>query len=144
MTDNGLAALAAALPLWMTERGAPDLAETIAATILGPRGVFLPDGLDAEFDFLARINAEQALTIATLRAALDGLVEAADFRASVEFEKGWHGPDLLLGIAFWMDKQDDRREAEWDTPAARSVQTDVRRWAEALRAALATARESGG
>ena len=71
MTDNGLAALAAALPLWMTERGAPDLAETIAATILGPRGVFLPDGLDAEFDFLARINAEQALTIATLRAALD-------------------------------------------------------------------------
>jgi len=81
MTDNGLAALAAALPLWMTERGAPDLAETIAATILGPRGVFLPDGLDAEFDFLARINAEQALTIATLRAALDGLVAAAEYVA---------------------------------------------------------------
>ena len=116
MSDNGLAALAAALPLWMTERGTPDLAETIAATILGPRGVFLPDGLDAvrEADTLEIIRLQHewanangdavreqdeyheeilalkiscdayagsferaSATIATLRAALDGLVEAA-------------------------------------------------------------------
>jgi hypothetical protein len=83
MTDNGLAALAAALDETNTfrildARGA----EAAAAAILGERGVFLPDGLTddrigllANMNRLAEANADygaeidrQAATIATLRA----------------------------------------------------------------------------
>jgi len=92
MSDNGAAALASILHdtygCRITCRGGrlandrhPSHAEAYldtAAAILGERGVFLPDGLDAAFDFLARTNAEQAAEIATLRAALDGLVEVAE------------------------------------------------------------------
>ena len=51
MTDNGLAALAAAM-LKQRDRiegveMTPNGADYCAAAILGPRGVFLPDGLDA-------------------------------------------------------------------------------------------------
>jgi hypothetical protein len=87
MSDNGLAALAAALREF---RARPDWAgfwtpEQEAAAILGPNGVFLPDGPREEYaelygwvaDASTRIDRDAA-TIAALRAALDGLVEAAD------------------------------------------------------------------
>jgi len=119
MTDNGAAALAAALrDIHPGPRPWPGGMTSIecAAAILGPRGVFLPDGhplgveeaiaqgqariaalnarivdLNAEVldrmdqwyrDSLARdeLARQQNGKIATLRAALDGLVEAA----------GWH------------------------------------------------------
>ena len=89
MTDNGLAALAAALhhyrgtcELWtISEAACPIDHRVDAAAILGEHGVFLPEGLpeivenmeDAYHEALALRGA----TIATLRAALDGLV--ADF-----------------------------------------------------------------
>jgi len=94
MTDNGLAALAAALHAihpgprpWVG--GLTD--DEFAAAILGERGVFLPDGMPVPLGNLTeeeivaafksgylvpRPPAEQAATIATLRAAMDGLVEA--------------------------------------------------------------------
>jgi len=119
MTDNGLAALAAALHAihpgprpWVG--GLTD--EEFAVAILGERGVFLPDGLDAEFDFLARINAEQAATIATLRAALDGLGEAA-----------------------YMDRPPTgSRPVPWTTVKKREWEA----WARRIRAALVTAKET--
>ena len=113
MTDNGLAALAAALSAaahddgrhyWCKDRndcGLYGYAEEFAAAILGPRGVFLPDGLDGLIPWTCiycegtwsrdepitvlqdhiRVCDKHPLrvadaTIATLRAALDGLVEA--------------------------------------------------------------------
>lgn len=123
MTDNGLAALAAALQHAETPVGAtyPPIGPYIAraAAILGERGVFLPDGLpESVRDAASRLGipataryddfpvdimrpapffddaehlppakgtrhgpqcSEQAATIATLRAALDGLVFVLDF-----------------------------------------------------------------
>jgi hypothetical protein len=91
--DNGLAALAAALNDAQIEadeiRLGRDLA-LVAKRILGERGVFLPDGLPHDWatvmsamsivahneKVMAEI-AEDQDTIATLRTALDGLVEAA-------------------------------------------------------------------
>lgn len=111
MTDNGLAALAAALhdaecsrkrrrplpsatheDLVMADRLHMARHETLAAAILAGGAVFLPDGLTddrigllANMNRLAEANADygaeidrQAATIATLRAALDGLVKAAE------------------------------------------------------------------
>lgn len=70
--------------------------------------------------------------------ALVRVAQAADFRASVKFDKGWHGADLLDGIAAWMDRKDDDRDmASGATSSDRTVQADVRRWATELRAALA-------
>ena len=73
MTDNGLAALAERLkPYQMPDPWTDDLrtvvmvgtAEEVAAAILGPRGVFLPDGLGP-------VMVGMAKEIATLRVALD-------------------------------------------------------------------------
>ena len=91
--DRGLSALAAALHAihpgprpWVG--GLTD--DEFAAAILGERGVFLPDGMPVPLGNLTeeeivaafksgylvpRPPAEQAATIATLRAAMDGLVE---------------------------------------------------------------------
>jgi hypothetical protein len=79
MTDNGLAALAERLhphTCFDHPDGAhiPPLCATRAAAILGERGVFLPDGLTGEDLRRSDFVDEQAATIATLRAALDGLV----------------------------------------------------------------------
>ena len=92
MTANGLAALAAALhEIHAGPRPWPGgmTSADFAAAILG-RGVFLPDGLPVPLGNLTeeeivaafksgylvpRPPAEQAATIATLRAAMDGLVE---------------------------------------------------------------------
>ena len=85
MTDNGLAALAAALHdihpgprPWVGGL----TAEEFAAAILGPRGVFLPDGLPRPTASVMQAYEDgvesQAATIAALRAALDGLVVAAE------------------------------------------------------------------
>ena len=135
MTDNGLAALAAALgeykagiigtfsipqsaaPRW-DDRSIEDREAWItgatddAAAILGPRGVFLPDGV---CNHIGLINAlkDNAATIATLRAALDGLVEAA-----------------AETVAAW-DEPENYRLRIWPRVEA------------ALRAALATAKEAG-
>jgi hypothetical protein len=93
MTDNGLAALAAAMELHFRPPDAPPggsyTMETYrrdAAAILGERGVFLPDGLpDYNIAYAAGVEdgkGEQAAEIATLRAALDahhrGLTLAGD------------------------------------------------------------------
>jgi hypothetical protein len=133
MTDNGLAALAAALPddfgpFWDEEPiSEPDdhgirayradlNRERFAAAILGERGVFLPDGapdygLAAHDDAWATMDA-QAATIATLRAAMDGLVEP---------------------LGEWLIEMMERNL----TPAEATLY-------DALRAALATAKEAGG
>jgi hypothetical protein len=75
--DNGLSALAAALHReWLLRpHRLPE-----AAAILGERGVFLPNGLRSVeiYNHWAVQLDDQAATIATLRAALDGLVEAAE------------------------------------------------------------------
>jgi len=99
MTDNGLAALAAALAPLLPQHqegsgGYPHQSshrtwtvydfmppDTLAAAILGECGVFLPDGLPPEIEGYYRVLddavkmrieiEEQAATIATLRAALD-------------------------------------------------------------------------
>jgi len=75
MTDNGLAALAAALERVAMRPSGLSIAsyEEHAAAILDPRGVFLPDGhpLGVE-DAIAQgqqMLAERDATIATLRAA---------------------------------------------------------------------------
>jgi hypothetical protein len=103
MTDNGLAALAAALRATGPDSPYLDGGEhdrQWAAAIIGERGVFLPDGLPEAYE-LADVVAQRAIgreaqalddaeweraletridtqtaTIATLRAALDGLVAA--------------------------------------------------------------------
>jgi len=108
MTDNGRAALAAALVIpYPDDQDAGDCAmcgepirvesvKEFAAAILGERGVFLPDGLPEvsikglleDFDgapypedfqrAVAVREADYLGQIATLRAALDGLVEAGE------------------------------------------------------------------
>jgi hypothetical protein len=103
MTDNGLAALAAALHLVYCRGNAPmhSAPDHSAAAILGPRGVFLPNGdcghvgwpgvtflqdqaatiaaLRADLDSESMERADAERTIATLRAALDGLVKASEW-----------------------------------------------------------------
>jgi len=130
MTDNGLAALAAALHAihpgprpWVG--GLTD--DEFAAAILGERGVFLPDGMPVPLGNLTeeeivaafksgylvpRPPAEQAATIATLRAAMDGLVEP---------------------LGEWLIEMMERNL----TPAEATLY-------DALRAALATTKEAGG
>ena len=73
MTDNGLAALAAAL--YAGDDALRSMAEArgAAAAILGERGLFLPDGHGLCGIQDAMTITEQAATIAKLRAALDGL-----------------------------------------------------------------------
>jgi hypothetical protein len=84
MTDNGLAALAAALERVAMRPSGLSIAsyEEHAAAILDPRGVFLPDGhpLGVE-DAIAQgqqMLAERDATIATLRAALGRVRERVD------------------------------------------------------------------
>jgi hypothetical protein len=84
MNNNGLVALAAALrqfpvPETMEELSAAKARtyEDDAAAILGERGVFLPDGV---CNHIGLINAlkDNAATIATLRAELDGWLQVID------------------------------------------------------------------
>lgn len=66
------------------------------------------------------------------------LREALDFRASVAFEGGYHGGDLLRAVAFYMDRKDDERDmASGATSSDRTVQADLRRWAAKVDSALA-------
>jgi hypothetical protein len=65
---------------------------------------------------------------------------AARFRASAHFrnlDPQPEGPDLLVGVAAYMDRRDDEDEARVGVPADRTVQAEVRHWADQLRAALA-------
>jgi len=75
----------------MSERGLAALEQRLASfplkgpnavAILGERGVFLPHGLDPDdkmtMDLMEAAIREDQRTIATLRAALDGLVEAGE------------------------------------------------------------------
>jgi len=82
MTDNGLAALATAIHVGRNHQHDPRAGERPhahlisereqedAAAILGPRGVFLPEGLGP-------VMVGMAKEIAALRDALDGLAKAA-------------------------------------------------------------------
>jgi hypothetical protein len=103
LDDNGLAALAAAmiesgmirryhdyarlLPTMDQHESDAEIARDWAAAILGEHGVYLPDGLtgyvpESEIDRRNWAMSSQAeayeASIATLRAALDGLVEAVE------------------------------------------------------------------
>jgi hypothetical protein len=165
MTDNGLAALAAALEAPLLMRGVrfygpippeplSDL-DMVAAAILGERGVFLPDGLlrvevtsdratcnhigqaatirdlrdklavDDEIIPSLGERLETALaTIATLRAALDGVQAIIDEPLSVHdhtFDVDGKAPVELVRMGAEVAAEDFRG---------------------ALRAALATAKET--
>jgi hypothetical protein len=105
MTDNGLAALTAAL--WRPYDPPNDRtgqcnvcgddgianfeAKDAAAAILGERGVFLPNGLDPFLgEHMVQQYANQAATIATLRAAnaeADSIIEKHIIRLARYF---WH------------------------------------------------------
>jgi len=107
MTDNGHAALAERLkPYQMPDPWTDDLrivvmvgtAEEVAAAILAPRGVFLPDGLTGEDLRRSDFFDEQATTIAALRAALT-VIEAEHSAGDHPEWAGWYGepgerPDL--------------------------------------------------
>jgi len=82
---------------------------------------------------IEQIEDEAARDAARREAALR---EALNFRASVEFDHGFHGGDLLRGIAAWMDRRDDEYDAEHDEPTSRMVQADLRRWADSIDRAL--------
>jgi hypothetical protein len=150
VTDNGLAALAAALYSVNvsphTEETDPQFAEW-AAAILGERGVFLPDGrfpegkypdgsivvsvaesasfIEDEYpDEIAYIQAEQAATIATLRAVEKAALVIA------KMDPWYQDPDdgwvcVFCGTRPITGQQHDS-ECSW----------------EVLRAALATAKEN--
>jgi hypothetical protein len=163
MTDNGLAALVEALHLIRHMHG--DLwpptdacgCKDEAAAILGPRGVFLPDGLpplavlkingnatakqvEAIRAIWTDLNAEQAATIATLREQNDGLYAAVQMGAR-EQDRLRAALDGLVeaGEAYIVAVDADlyrpgTPEDWWNREAALA----------ALRAALATAKEAGG
>jgi hypothetical protein len=118
MGDRGLAALAAALhPFTCFDHpdGAhiPPLCGTRAAAILGERAVFWPAGLE---EYRELIHQYQA-SIATLRAALDGLVVAVEAFSHPTY-------DYLDEIS--------------------ALTEEGEREVDAIRAALATAKEAGG
>ena len=127
MTDNGLAALVEWLDgddgvwydrfgLWLS--GRRDTA-WLAAKMIGERGVFLPDGTcghEEEYLGYWRATNEALATIATLRAALDGLVVAAE--VACECYEGFRSDGTLAPLL---------------------TGTQI----AALRAALATAKEAG-
>ena len=127
MTDNGLAALVEWLDgddgvwydrfgLWLS--GRRDTA-WLAAKMIGERGVFLPDGTcghEEEYLGYWRATNEALATIAALRAALDGLVVAAE--VACECYEGFRSDGTLAPLL---------------------TGTQI----AALRAALATAKEAG-
>jgi hypothetical protein len=117
MTDNGLAALAAAL--YAGDDALRSMAEArgAAAAILGERGLFLPDGHGLCGIQDAMTITEQAATIATLRAALDRLACYADAASDCPYPM--HDPEKC-----------DHRYI-------------LREEATLARAALATAKEAG-
>jgi hypothetical protein len=123
MTDNGLAALAAAL--YAGDDALRSMAEArgAAAAILGERGLFLPDGHGLCGIQDAMTITEQAATIATLRAALDATTEAL-----------WDACDCPY------HGQDDAHRKVLDNhqPYCNVAQDPIN---SLLRAALATARE---
>ena len=163
MTDNGLAALAAAIRaaeqmhadrlgvVGPAYNGPPsEWYDGYAAAILGPHGVFLPDGMPVPLGNLTeeeivaafksgylvpRPPAEQAATIATLRAALDGLVVKVD-EYLVGIERGfehWEADHPVTGEHLSGDpKVAFLGRDQWYEPTL------------ALRAALAHAKEAGG
>ena len=105
MTDNGLAALAAALhhyrgtcELWtISEAACPIDHRVDAGAILGEHGVFLPEGLGP-------VMVGMAKEIAALRAALDGLVKAAEgslVASGGHMDSGWN--DVIGATQSWHD-----------------------------------------
>ena len=141
MTDNGLAALAAALQeaddSWnQMESTDGRWRDFIAAAILGERGVFLPDGAKVRRNaIMVEQDAEiarQAATIATLRAdayatidlLANALSEIATLRAALD--------GLVEPLGEWLIEMMERNL----TPAEATLY-------DALRAALATAKEAG-
>ena len=141
MTDNGLAALAAALlhqppdydPIGMSD----GYRREYAAAILADGAVFLPDGRASN---AIRALSEQGAfiimqedEIAALRAALDGLVAAGEYltgRGFLDID-GETGDEECHWCGAWGHRAPDVRhepDCEWSV----------------LRAALATAKEAGG
>ena len=120
MTDNGLAALAERLkPYQMPDPWTDDLrtvvmvgtAEEVAAAILGPRGVFLPDGLPefkpespdqwaspAEWQWLVIENAER---VAALRDLREWITTQGDYRDPSLYNEGWN--DAMTAVLDLID-----------------------------------------
>ena len=136
MTDNGLAALAAALHAihpgprpWVG--GLTD--EEFAAAILGERGVFLPDGLPHDCETSMTINedlAQRLAEIARLRTLNLDLIDAGiTLRAALDG----------LGEAAYMDRPPTgSRPVPWTPVKKREWEA----WARRIRAALAAAKET--
>jgi len=134
MTTDRLAALdAPATP-------APWEFDGLDAIVCGPSASDLVASVDRPAD------AELIVALRNSLPAIVALREAADFHASVTFtnpereggpDHQWSGPELLLGIAAYMDRKDDEAGVSADDPEGRRVQQDVRRWAADLAAALA-------
>ena len=152
MTDNGAAALAAALHpmscgVWHVN--GIERCKTDAAAILGERGVFLPDGdcghdpthrerchnydPDAVIAHALAVNDEQAATIATLNAAHEKTAEALVIAVQQALAAEDHiatlraALELVVAEPFW---------SNWGHHANPAL--------DAARAALATAKEAGG
>ena len=89
MTDNGVAALAAALVRadYLSPNGYPSAA-SFAAAILGPRGVFLPDGLGP-------VMVGMAKEIAALR---DALVKVEHIVAAWEADDIWEMNEAMPAL----------------------------------------------
>ena len=115
MTDNGLAALAAALHATWDPAFAPVMSETWAAAILGERGAFLPDGTKLRRNAIMveqdALIASQAATIVTLRAALDDrdatqmAVPALAYGAPVQAAAGLGDPEPAFRAALATAKE---------------------------------------
>jgi hypothetical protein len=152
MTDNGLAALAAALPhdrgpFWDEYQPSPFVHESVfnreryAAAILGERGVFLADGHPPEIEGYYRVLddavkmrveiEEQAATIAGLRAENQRLQESFIRQHDCDHSPCIDDADALRAVEkaarLLADNPEDTLSFE-------------ERW-DALRAALATAKE---
>lgn len=81
--------------------------------------------------FAAGAQQERERTDAA-RADADRLAAAARFDPYPGQEHPWHGGETLRGIARFLDRWDDERGSD-----NREAQADIRRWADAVDAALA-------
>ena len=114
MTDNGLAALAAALHLFgigCRMADPDDMHPEEAAELLGKRGVFLPDGLPefkpespdqwaspAEWQWLVIENAER---VAALRDLREWITTQGDYRDPSLYNEGWN--DAMTAVLDLID-----------------------------------------
>ena len=113
MTNNGLAALAAALkPYEMPDPWTEGLrtvvmagtAEEVSAAILGERGTFLPEGVTSHrecVESIAAMGRENAATIAALRDLREWITTQGDYRDPSLYAEGWN--DAMTAVLDLID-----------------------------------------